>query len=142
ECVSPEGTLGIRLGASPNVSEPPLGYHTLRVTVRAGGVDSVGEQRLIVVPHRCPEPTELLRGQRVFGVTANLYTVRSRRNWGVGDLTDLARLLELAAGTGAAFVGVNPLHALRNADGDISPYSPVSRLYRNPLYLDVEAVPE
>jgi 4-alpha-glucanotransferase len=132
-----DGVLAVRLH-----DVPPLGYHTLRVRVCADGREVVGAQRLIVTPARCPDPATLLRGQRVFGVTANLYTVRSARNWGVGDLSDLATLLELAAEEGAAFVGVNPLHALRNADGDISPYSPVSRLYRNPLYLDVEAVAE
>lgn len=122
--------------------DPPTGYHSLRLELGAEGGTHSGEQSLIVVPPRCPDPAELLRGQRVFGVVANLYTVRSERNWGVGDFEDLRFLLEWAAGAGAAFVGVNPLHALRNRGGDISPYSPISRLYRNPLYIAAARVPE
>ena len=120
---------------------PALGYHRLRATVGAGDSARVAEQSLVAVPPACPSPTDVLDGRRVFGITANLYAVRSARNWGVGDLTDLATLLRWAARAGADFVGVNPLHALRNRDGDISPYSPISRLFRNPLYIDVEAVP-
>jgi 4-alpha-glucanotransferase len=119
-----------------------LGYHTLRLTARAGRDERTVEQSLVLVPRACPSPHDLLGGERVFGVTANLYTVRSARNWGAGDFTDLGELLAWGAGVGAAFVGVNPLHALRNREQDISPYSPVSRLFRNPLYLDVDAVPE
>ena len=120
--------------------DPPLGYHVLTLTMRDKHGEAAFEQSLIVVPPSCPSPEELLRG-KVFGITANLYTVRSARNWGAGDLGDLATLLRWAGGAGAQFVGVNPLHALRNEGGDVSPYSPVSRLFRNPLYIDVESVP-
>ena len=123
----------------PLPADIPPGYHVLELAIGGG---ATARQSLIVVPERCPSPETLLHGERAFGVTANLYTVRSARNWGVGDCTDLATLLEWTASVGGAFVGVNPLHALRNRGGDISPYSPVSRIFRNPLYLDIEAVPE
>jgi 4-alpha-glucanotransferase len=131
------GTVSVELGELP-----PEGYHTLRLSVRTGGEERAGEQSLVVVPDACPSVAEVAGRERVFGVIANLYTVRSARNWGVGDLTDLGALLEWTASVGGAFVGVNPLHALRNAGMDVSPYSPVSRLFRNVIYLDVEAVPE
>ena len=123
-------------------SAPDLGYHLLRVQVKAGGRVRNAEQLRIVVPPSCPRAGERLQRRRVFGLIANLYTVRSARNWGAGDTTDLADLLAWTAEVGGAFVGVNPLHALRNRGSEISPYSPVSRLYRNPLYLDIEAIPE
>lgn len=109
--------------------ELPIGYHTLTV-----GDDT---QTLIVVPPKCMAPV-----RRAMGLIANLYSVRSDENWGVGDITDLATIAEWSGEKGAAFVGVNPLHALRNRGHDISPYSPISRLYRNPIYIDVSAVPE
>src|SRR6185312_14380474 len=120
----------------------PAGYHRLRLTMSAGGQEWTNEQTLIVVPSRCASPDDLLGADDAFGLIANLYSVRSDRNWGVGDFTDLAHVGEWAAGRGADFVGVNPLHALVDRDGDISPYSPVSRLFRNPIYIDVERVPE
>jgi len=134
-----------RAGSVPQITLPPdlpLGYHDLRLSVSLAGREESATQRLIVVPPRCVLPAELLDGGKCFGVIANLYTIRSRQNWGVGDLTDLALLAEWSASRGADFVGVNPLHALLNRGGDVSPYSPVSRLFRNPIYLDVCKVPE
>jgi 4-alpha-glucanotransferase len=76
-------------------------------------------------------------------LAVQLYGVRSSRNWGMGDFTDLAGLIELAAGLGAGGVGLNPLHALfDDRPADCSPYSPNSRLFLNPLYIDVEQLAE
>jgi 4-alpha-glucanotransferase len=90
-----------------------------------------------------PSPAYQGDGRRVWILAVQLYAVRSRRNWGHGDFTDLAALLELTADVGGAGVGLNPLHALfYDRPGSGSPYSPNSRLFVNPLYIDVEAVPE
>ena len=79
---------------------------------------------------------------RCWLLAVQLYGVRSVRNWGIGDFSDLHRLIELAAGFGADGVGVNPLHVLcDDRPADCSPYSPNSRLFLNPLYIDVEHVP-
>ncbi len=76
-------------------------------------------------------------------LAVQLYGVRSRRNWGMGDFTDLEGLIELAAALGAGGVGLNPLHALfDDRPEDCSPYSPNSRLFLNALYIDVEKLPE
>ena len=80
---------------------------------------------------------------RCWLLAVQLYGVRSMRNWGMGDFTDLEGLIRLAAHLGADGVGLNPLHALfDDRPGDCSPYSPNSRLFLNPLYIDVEGLPE
>ena len=123
-------------------AELPTGYYEVRLQIRSDGASRDGQQRLIITPGRCPSPDALLGGTRVFGLIANLYTLHGRESWGIGNLGDLGSLVEWAGEIGAAFVGLNPLHALFNRGSDISPYSPVSRLFRNPLYLDVSAIPE
>jgi 4-alpha-glucanotransferase len=80
---------------------------------------------------------------RCWLLAVQLYGVRSARNWGIGDFTDLQALLELARELGADGIGLNPLHALfDDRPADCSPYSPNSRLFLNPLYIDVENLPE
>jgi 4-alpha-glucanotransferase len=117
----------------------PLGYHDVRVTLADG---AIARQRRIVVPERCPSVRERTGQDKAYGLSAQLYAVRSERNWGIGDLTDVETLSDRAGSWGAVFVGLNPLHALENMGQGISPYSPLSRLFRNWIYLDVEAIPD
>jgi 4-alpha-glucanotransferase len=85
----------------------------------------------------------VLETGRSWGFSLNLYALRSERNWGIGDFTDLRNFVRFAAQAGAGIVGVNPLHALHSSNPEAaSPYSPTSRYFINPLYVDVEAVPE
>src|SRR6185437_196170 len=113
----------------------PTGYHRLRVETDAPSISS-----LIVAPFRCYLPP---LDHRHWGVAAQLYAVRSENNWGIGDFTDLRTLIDWAGEHGAAAVGLNPLHALfLDTPEDASPYSPSSRHFHNPLYLDITAIPD
>lgn len=119
----------------------PLGYHRLRIENGQG--EPLGETRLILAPERCYEPPVIAEGRKLWGLALQLYSVRSRRNWGIGDFTDLGRIAEEAGAMGADLLGLNPLHALFPSDPDSnSPYSPASRDFLNTLYIDPEAIPE
>ncbi len=119
---------------------PSWGIHRLRLTTDQG-IDQA--MTLIVVPRRAYLPEAVDNGDRLWGYATQLYALRSERDWGVGDFTDLAELGRRAAGQGAAAVGVNPLHALfANRPDRFSPYSPSSRVFLNIAYIDVEAVAE
>ncbi|TLY30461.1 MAG: 4-alpha-glucanotransferase [Nitrospirae bacterium] len=103
-----------------------------------------GTLRLILVPSRCYIAPRFREGKRIWGLSLQLYALRSSRNWGVGDFGDLAELAEWSANeVGVGVIGLSPLHALKNTRPyHISPYAPDSRLYLNVLYLNVERVPE
>lgn len=78
-------------------------------------------------------------GRRLWGLSVQLYAVRSQRNLGIGDFRDLRDIVSLAARAGAAAVGLNPLHALFLDRPELaSPYAPNSRLFLNPLYIAVD----
>ena len=116
----------------------PLGYYWLTVTARSGAWTSNGKAFVIAAPTTCYLP---VRPRRAWGIALQLYGLRSQRNWGIGDFRDLRRIIKWAGTTlHASTVGVNPLHA--PTAGVISPYSPSSRLFFNPLYLDIESIDE
>jgi 4-alpha-glucanotransferase len=116
----------------------PPGYHELRVHA-SGDVTRTAVACLIIAPARAYQPPELAAG--LWALAAQLYALRSRDDWGIGDFAALADLMACAARCGAAGVGVNPLHSLFLDDPErASPYSPGSRQFLNPLYLDVAAI--
>ena len=125
------------------VPEAPLGYHRIRVSVAAPGQPLLEAfTRWIVAPSRAWLPEELRRGGKRAGLYISLYGLRSERNWGCGDFTDLERLARWVAGAiGGAFIALNPLHAIFNRQPfNTSPYLPNSVYYRNLIYLDVERI--
>jgi 4-alpha-glucanotransferase len=117
----------------------PSGYHDL--AVRAGS--ATARSALVVSPRECYEPPAVAQGRRLWGVAIQLYTVRSRDNWGIGDFGDLRRIVRWLAPQGAGFIGLNPLHALSPAaPARGSPYSASSRHFLNIMYIAIPAVPE
>jgi (1->4)-alpha-D-glucan 1-alpha-D-glucosylmutase len=119
----------------------PPGYHRLSLHWAGGrGRESAS---LILAPPRAYLPYGLGGESKAWGLAAQLYALRTSRNWGIGDFSDLGDLLEAAAALRADAVGVNPLHALFDDEPErASPYSPSSRLFLNSLYLDVTAIPD
>lgn len=115
------------------------GYHTLTLTCSETGFSF--EQRLIISPGKCYQP-EQFKQQKQWGVSVQLYGLRSARNWGIGDFSDLSTLVAYLAAHSADFVGLNPIHALYPAMPEsASPYSPSSRRWLNIIYIDVCAMP-
>jgi 4-alpha-glucanotransferase len=120
-----------------------LGYYDLTLKVRSGGREETGRTRLVAAPPRVYSPAWLEEGRRAWGLNLPLYALRSQHNWGVGDFADLMTVIRKAGPLGAAFVGVNPLHAPGwGAAADPSPYSPSSRIFLNVLYASLEMAPE
>ncbi len=116
----------------------PLGYHDVALSADD---DEFARSRLIVAPEACYTPNEIKEGKKIWGLSVQLYCVRSEKNWGIGDFSDLALLIEKAAGVGADFIGLNPIHALYPANPNAcSPYGPSSRRWLNYLYIDVTAI--
>ena len=105
-------------------------------------VESKGETAavLALVPDKSYLPRRLAAGQRVWGAAAHLYTLRSNTDWGIGDFGDLARVCVSIGKAGGCAIALNPFHALfPDRPEDASPYSPSSRLFRNPIYIDIGA---
>lgn len=120
-------------------SDLPLGYHRLVLWSDPVEVQS----QLIITPNFVGLPRSM-NNKRTWGYAAQLYSVRSKNSWGIGDLADLA---DLATWSGtqqfAGYVLVNPLHAAQPAPPlEPSPYLPTSRMYVNPIYIRPEKIDE
>jgi 4-alpha-glucanotransferase len=117
----------------------PLGWHTVNARI---GQDAFSAP-LVVSPSTLVLPAALQQG-RAWGLMSQMYSVRSRQSWGLGDLADLADMMAWAAADlDADFVLVNPLHAAEPvAPMTPSPYLPTSRRFINPMYIRVEDIPE
>lgn len=114
---------------------PPLsmGYHRLQI----GEITAT----LIAAPDTCWQPDDLGSQKRLWGTTAQIYSLRSEHDLGIGDYSDVARAAEGVGRYGGSFLGLSPVHALFSSDRTkISPYSPSSRLFLEPLYIDPAAV--
>lgn len=115
------------------------GYYRYVVTVNGARAESM----LIASPEQAYSLSSdnLVAGkpdaeQRLWGISTQLYSVRSEQNYGIGDFGDLSRMVTLAAAEGADFVMLNPLHTLFHDDPErASPYSPSDRFLLNPLYI-------
>ncbi len=123
----------------PFPADLPEGTYQVQVATRFEGDTDQLDTRWKVCPSKAHLPAVLDNGRKISGVAIALYGVRSANNWGVGDFSDLRKIIDWAAdGLGVDLVGLNPLHALFNrAPYNISPYMPSSRLFRNIVYLDV-----
>lgn len=122
----------------------PMGYHRLRLRGPGLGTRSEAQTTLIATPVRAYVPSKWLRGEDgVWGFAVQVFSLRSRRGWGIGDFRDLRKFVRGSAAAGADIVGVNPLHALfAGRPGRGGPYSPSSRTFLNYLYLAIEEIPD
>jgi 4-alpha-glucanotransferase len=139
--VEPREIDGVLIGEATFTlpADLPLGWHRLRARHEQGEAD----RPLVVTPDRLRLPEALQHG-RAWGFMTQLYSVRSRFSWGLGDLADLAELADWSAREhGAGFVLVNPLHAAEPLPPmEPSPYLPTTRRFVNPIYLRVEDIRE
>lgn len=125
----------------PLPGETPLGYHRIRVAINGAWL---AEGRAIVCPDRAYLPDHLRDGARAAGLGVTLWGLRSARNWGCGDFSDLQTLAAwVRRDLCGSFIALNPLHIIHNRfPYNTSPYLPLSIFYKNFLYIDVEKVPE
>lgn len=114
----------------------PMGYHR--------GILECGEERFETLVLNAPEKCYTASPhQRHWGVFAPLYAMHSERSWGAGDFGSLRELVTWVGQWGGQFVGTLPLlPAFLDEPLEPSPYSPVSRLFWNEFYLDLDQVPE
>ena len=68
-----------------------LGYYQVMLTVRIGSRVLEAQTMVIAAPQRCYLPPG---SKREWGLGVQLYGIRSRENWGIGDFRDLERIMK------------------------------------------------
>jgi len=133
------------------------GYHKIDVKIESSNIQSSNIRSsniknqsqfsqkdscyLIVAPKTCYGPKDAAN-YKMWGLAAQLYSLKSDKSWGLGDFSDLKSLVVEAAKKGASCIGLNPLHPLFPGNtAHRSPYSPTSRNFLNTIYIDVHQVP-
>ena len=130
-CIAPDG----RHGQIWRVTLPdlPVGRYRLWREDAAGAVC-----HLTVAPATSFLPDAFRAGERRFGLSAQLYSLRRTADQGIGDFTTLAKLVEGTRAAGGAALALNPMHALFPDERErASPYQPSDRRFLDPIYLDV-----
>ncbi len=116
------------------------GYHQMHFILPD---QQVIKMYVFVVPRTCYQPTETPENKYVYGFPVQLYALKSRKNFGIGDFGDLRYLAAIGKKLHTGLIGINPLSALfEDMPQDASPYSSSSRLFLNPLYIDITNVEE
>lgn len=111
----------------PALDEP--GYHTLHIGDKA--------ITLAVAPARCVTFADLSGGRTGWGLAAQIYSLRSVGDGGIGNFAGVAALGRAAARLGADTLAISPVHSLYGGlPAQFSPYSPSTRLFYNPLHAD------
>lgn len=115
----------------PAFDEP--GYHTVHT--------EDGAFTVATAPERCITFADLNGGAPGFGLAAQIYSLRTQDDGGIGNFAGVASLGRTAAARGADALAISPVHALYGAEaGHFSPYSPSTRLFYNPLHANPAAV--
>lgn len=73
------------------------------------------------------------------GICLPLWSLRSKKNCGVGDFGDLALLIDWCKSVGFNSIQLLPIN---DSGEDPSPYNSLSSCALNPIYLDLDALPK
>ncbi|MBD1554009.1 4-alpha-glucanotransferase [Pseudomonas typographi] len=113
----------------------PVGYHQVEIDGR--------DFTMAVAPAHCYSAQEVVGSDapRLWGLGAQLYSLRRPGDGGFGDMQALEALARAAGQRGADALAISPIHAMFSSDTErYSPYSPSSRLFLNSLYASPASV--
>lgn len=120
----------------------PCGYHRLAIAAGQGDrPESAADCLVIITPGTCFVPPGVQGQARIWGVSCRVDTLRSGRNWGAGDFSDLKELLFRSAEEGGGALAISPLPArIPGQGGRPFPCRVSSLCFPDFVYLDPEVI--